>query len=72
MTGELCLVSIMFCFLISFIHDLAETLAGHRASQLMEALLCALMYGYADMENEPLKVSVVVTKWFNKLKIIHF
>lgn len=57
MIGELCLVSMMFCYLINFIHDLVETLAGHRASQLMEALSCALMYGYADMENEPLKVS---------------
>ncbi|KAE9406917.1 hypothetical protein BT96DRAFT_954710 [Gymnopus androsaceus JB14] len=34
---------------------LSQTLAGHRASQLMEALPYALTYGYTDIEKEPLK-----------------
>ncbi|KIK55622.1 hypothetical protein GYMLUDRAFT_76385 [Collybiopsis luxurians FD-317 M1] len=34
---------------------LSQTLAAHRASQLTEALPHALMYGYSDTDQEPLK-----------------
>ncbi|KAF9064891.1 hypothetical protein BDP27DRAFT_1467712 [Rhodocollybia butyracea] len=34
---------------------LSQTLAAHRASQIMQVLPNALMYGYADADREPLK-----------------